>query len=134
MRHVLRGSTVTSRTVLLAAVSGLLAVAYAVPGLGIARIAAPPGRRSIITYLENLGPVWASAFGAVTLLLLWGLISDRLLEVWHASGAAVSGGYSVALWFGALASRPVGTVVAATLSLLMFALHVWSALDYARSR
>lgn len=134
MRHVLRGSTVTSRTALLAFVSACLAVAYAIPGLGVARAAAPPGRRSIISYLETLGPVWATAFGVVAGLLVWGLLSDRLLEVWHASGAAVSAGYAVALWYGALASRPVGTVVGAVLSLLMLSLHVWSAMDYARSR
>lgn len=112
-----------------------LTVAYAVPGLGVST-ALVPGRRSVVAFLNSLGPVWTIAFGAVAAVLLIGVLArnSRALVLGHILGVAVCSGWSTALAVGALTSRPIGSVVTAILAVVMTLLHVWAVVDYAADK
>lgn len=112
-----------------------LAVAYAIPGLGVST-ALTPGFRSVVAFLNALGPVWSVSFGTVSAVLLGGVLarSNRAMVVGHILGVAVCSGWATALIVGALTSRPTGSIVTAVVAVALAVLHVWAVVDYAADK
>ena len=71
---------------------------------------AHPSTVRIVAYIQSLGPIWVDAYGATSLLLIVSLLLRRLLPFSHSCCAGVWAGYSAALWWGALADRPMGVI------------------------
>jgi hypothetical protein len=122
----------TSVSALLLGVSAFLAVAYAVPGWAVSATL-PPGRRSVVAFLDQLGPIWTIAFGLTALLLLYGLRlrRHRVLVFAHLLGVTVTAWWFAALLIGALISDPTGPFVTSMLAFAVTVLHFWSVMDYA---
>lgn len=112
---------------LLALVSFTLAVAYAIPGLGVAQTSLP-GRTSIVAFLD---PTWTVAFGALSLFLAASLIRGTGLVLGHTVGVTVFSFWSAAVLIGAVMSNPPGPLTSAVLGIAVTVLHFWSVVDYA---
>ena len=112
---------------LLAIVAFVLAVVYAIPGLGFSQTL-PSGRTSIVAFLD---PAWTFVFGAVALTLAAALMARRWLVVSHTLGVAAFSFWSAAVLIGAVMSDPPGPVTSAVLGICVTVLHFWSVVDYA---
>lgn len=112
---------------LLAIVALVLSVAYAIPGLGMSQTL-PPGRRSVVAFLD---PAWTVVFGAVGLALVAALSVRRWLVASHTLGVAAFSFWSAAVLIGAVMSDPAGPITSAVLGTAMTVLHYWSVVDYA---
>lgn len=114
---------------LLAVVAFVLAVLYAIPGLGVAQ-ALPSGRRSIVAFLD---PAWSIAFGAVAVTIAASLLAGAWRVAAHTLGVAAFSFWSAAVLIGAVMSNPAGPVTSAVLGAAVTVLHFWSVVDYAGS-
>lgn len=104
-------------------------VLHAVPGLVYApRIGRTTTR--VVAYIQDLGPLWVLAFGATALLLGLTLLRRRGVHYGHLACAAVWVMYAVALWIGALADSPHGTVFYPTVTTVLVAIHMILAASY----
>lgn len=112
---------------LLVVLAFALAIAYAIPGMGVA-LTLPSGRRSVVAFLD---PLWSFAFGAAALTLAAALLLGRYVIASHTLGVAVFSFWSAAVLIGAVMSDPPGPVTAAILGAGITVLHYWSVVDYA---
>jgi hypothetical protein len=112
----------------------VLATAYAIPPLSVSRVVVPVGDSvSIVSYIDDKGPYWVSAFGTVAALLAVAAWTRRGLHVAHLVGGAVVTGYATAIWFGVLVSNPNRPIISAVLATLIAAWHLILSSAYAEA-
>lgn len=116
---------------ILCALQMTFAVLHAFPPLAY-RVDIRSSTTAVVAYINELGPLWISAFGATALGLAFGLIArkGRQLYLWHLLAGAVFGGYTAALFVGALGDVPHGPVTYPVLALLPVIGHFLLALSY----
>jgi hypothetical protein len=102
---------------------------HAVPGLVYASRLGRSTTR-IVAYIQDLGPLWVLAFGITSLILSVALVRRRGVHYGHLACAGVWVVYAVALWIGALADKPHGTVFYPTVTTVLVAIHVILAASY----
>lgn len=115
----------------------VLAFAYSQPELSQSpALASGPGRVSIVTYLNGLGPVWLIAYGVTAVWLAAGLLwKPGLLRWGHSVGLAVAATYDVAIWLGfAFSAPPRPTIISAALGLALVGGHVAMSIAYSVER
>lgn len=112
---------------LLAVVAFVLAVVFAIPGLGVSRTL-PAGRRSVVAFLD---PWWSVAFGVVAIVLAVALLRQVCVVAAHTLGVAVFAFWSAAVLIGSVMSDPPGPVTSAVFGVAVTLLHFWSVVDYA---
>lgn len=79
----------------------------------------------IVQYINNLGPYWVIAFLTTGLFTVFALLRrDRWCWVGHLFSGAVLGGYTAALFVGALADVPHGPLTYPTMALVITSCHV----------
>lgn len=104
-------------------------VLHAVPRL----VYAPRTGRTttrVVAYIQDLGPLWVLAFGVTSLLLAAALLRRRGVHYGHLACATVWVIYAVALWIGALADTPHGTVFYPVVVTIVFGFHLLLAASY----
>lgn len=104
-------------------------VLHAVPGLVYATRAGRTTTR-VVAYIQDLGPLWVFAFGVSGLVLAVALLRHRGVHYGHLACASVWVMYAVALWIGALADTPHGTVFYPTVTSVLVAIHMILASSY----
>jgi hypothetical protein len=110
---------------------GLFAVLHVFPPLAY-RVGAKVSTASVVAYINELGPVWISAFGITALGLGLSLIlrKGHQTYLWHLMSGAVFGGYTAALFVGAFGDSPHGPVTYPVLAALPVIGHFLLALSY----
>lgn len=84
----------------------------------------------IVAYIQNLGPTWVALFGVSALLLAGCLLLRRHVHYGHLASAAVWVMYATALWIGAYADLPHGTIFYPTLATVIVIIHMLLASSY----
>jgi 4-hydroxybenzoate polyprenyltransferase len=91
-----------------------------------------PRTARVIEFINTtLGPWWVVLFGLSTVALFLTLQRKRFRHFGHLSCVFVWVAYTVALWFGALTSRPVGPVLFASVATGLVFVHLVVATAYA---
>jgi hypothetical protein len=116
-------------SLLLLGLQAVAAVLHAVPGLVYPSRTGRTTTR-LVAYIQDLGPLWVLAFGVSSLLLGGLLWRGRGVHYGHLGCAAVWVMYVVALWIGALADTPHGTVFYPVVTTIVFSFHLLLAASY----
>lgn len=111
-----------------------LAVAYLVPGLAASAVPATPGRVSVVSSLDALGPVWQVAFGLTALLMFAALYWTEMLFWAHALGAGAVAIFTAALWFGWAASDPRPSIISSLFASAVLVWHIVLVVTYNAAR
>lgn len=123
-----------SGTVALAVLHTVLAVSYAVPGIATGVYAPTPGRVSVVSYIDQLGPIWTVAFGVTAVGLLCAVRWTNALIPAHAVGGGAMAIFTAALWFSYGASNPRPTILTALFATTVLLWHVFLAVTYSAAR
>ena len=112
----------------------VLAVSYSIPSLSVSNVVVPVGDAvSIVSYIDDKGPYWVTAFGAVALFLGMAAATRRGLQVAHLMGGAVVAAYSTAIWFGVIMSNPNRPIISAVLATMIAVWHLILSSAYAEA-
>lgn len=112
----------------------IFAVLHVFPPLAY-RVGLKGSTTAVVAYINELGPFWIIAFGATALGLGVSLIFRKWKQtyLWHLVSGAVFGGYTAALFVGALGDYPHGPVTYPLLALLPVIGHFLLALSYSNN-
>lgn len=131
-RVVLRAILPTVSSGLLALLQSVVAILHWFPTLVYGTRVANLTTSRLVFYINTLGPTWIIAFGASAVTIIIALLfRRRLLSTAHALCGAVWMGYSVALWFGAIGSPPLGPVLLPCLTTTLAFAHIVMGIAYA---
>jgi hypothetical protein len=101
---------------------------HVVPSLVYASYGHPTTR--IVAYISSLGPLWVLLFGATSVGMLVALRTGKGAYLAHVACGGVWVFYTIALWFGALASSPHGTVLFPVVTTALVFVHTILAGSY----
>jgi hypothetical protein len=109
----------------------IFAILHIFPSL-VYRAGTQGATTAVVAYINELGPFWIGAFGVTALGLGLSLIvkRERQTYLWHLLSGAVFGGYSAALFVGAVGDTPHGPVTYPVLALLPVIGHFLLSLSY----
>jgi len=116
-------------SITLLCLQAVAAILHAVPGLVYATRVGRTTTR-VVAYIQDLGPLWVFAFGISSLFLGATLLRGRGMHYGHLACASVWVMYAVALWLGALADTPKGTVFYPTVTSVLVFIHLILAISY----
>jgi hypothetical protein len=90
-----------------------------------------PQTARIVEFINSLGPYWVVAFGLSTVALVVSLVWHRYRHIGHLACMFTWVVFAVALWFGALASNPIGPILFACVATGLVLVHLVIATAYA---
>jgi len=90
-----------------------------------------PRTARVVEFINSLGPWWIVAFGLSATVLLVSLWRRRYRHLGHLACMFAWVVFAVALWFGALASRPIGPILFACVATGLVLMHLVIATAYA---
>lgn len=88
----------------------------------------------VVAYINELGPVWALAFGLSACGLFLALLSKKGRHIWHLITGSVFMGYATALFVGAWGEAPHGPITYPVLAILPVIGNFLLALSYGGDR
>jgi hypothetical protein len=90
-----------------------------------------PRTARVVEFVNSLGPWWAVSFGLSSVALLVVLMWRHYRHWGHLACVFVWIWFTVALWFGAIASDPMGPILFACVATGLVGVHVVVATAYA---